>query len=37
MSFDVTFKERGRQQMEELCVFEVKDGKIINEQFFYTM
>lgn len=37
MSFDVTFKDRGRQQMEEVCVFEVKDGKIINEQFFYTM
>lgn len=37
MSFDVTFKDRGRQQMEELCVFEVNDGKIVNEQFFYTM
>ena len=37
MSFDITFKERGRQQMEEVCVFEVKDGKIINEQFFYSI
>ncbi len=37
MSFDVTFKDRGRQQMEEVCVFEVKEGKITNEQFFYTM
>ncbi len=37
MSFDVTFKERGRQQMEEVCVFEVQDGKITNEQFFYSM
>lgn len=37
MSFDVTFKDRGRQQMEEVCVFEVKDGKIANEQFFYNM
>ena len=37
MKFDVTFKERGRQQMEEVCVFEVKDGKIISEQFFYSM
>ena len=37
MSFDVTFKSRGRQQMDEVCVFEVKDGKIKNEQFFYTM
>jgi len=37
MSFDVTFKESGRQQMEEVCVFEVKEGEIINEQFFYSM
>ena len=37
MFFDVTFKSRGRQQMEEVCVFEVQDGKIINEQFFYSM
>lgn len=37
MEFDVTFKDRGRQQMEEVCVFEVSDGKIVNEQFFYTM
>ncbi|PQJ79130.1 nuclear transport factor 2 family protein [Polaribacter porphyrae] len=37
MSFDVTFKSRGRQQMEEVCVFEVQDGKIVNEQFFYSM
>lgn len=37
MSFDVTFKSRGRQQMEEVCVFEVKDGKIASEQFFYSM
>ncbi len=35
MDFDVTFKEKGRTQMEEVCVFEVKDGKIVNEQFFY--
>ena len=37
MNFDVTFKSRGRQQMEEVCVFEVQDGKITSEQFFYTM
>lgn len=37
MSFDVTFKDRGRQQMEEVCVFEVQGGKIVFEQFFYTM
>lgn len=37
MTFDVTFKDRGRQQMEELVVFGVKDGKIASEQFFYNM
>ncbi len=37
MSFDITFKERGRSQMEELCLYEVADGKIVSEQFFYTM
>lgn len=37
MEFDCTFKDRGRQQMEEVAVFEVQDGKIVNEQFFYSM
>ncbi|NAS30372.1 nuclear transport factor 2 family protein [Flavobacteriaceae bacterium R38] len=37
MNFDVTFKDSGRQQMEEVCVYEVNDGKIVSEQFFYTM
>lgn len=37
MTFDVTFKDRGRQQMEEVAVFGVKDGKISSEQFFYNM
>ena len=37
MEFDVTFKDQGRQQMEEVAVFEVKDGKIVREQFFYEM
>ena len=37
MSYDVTFKEQGRIQMEEICLYEAKDGKIINEQFFYEM
>lgn len=36
MTFDVTFKDRGRQQMEELAVFEVKNGKIVSEQFLYN-
>lgn len=37
MNYDVTFKDNGRQKMEEVAVFEVKDGKIKNEQFFYSM
>ncbi len=34
-TLDATFKERGRMQIEEICVYGVKDGKIISEQFFY--
>ena len=34
MSMDVTMKGRGRNQMTELCVYQVKDGKIVSEQFF---
>lgn len=32
---DMTFKGAGRMQMEEVCVYEVKDGKIVKEQYFY--
>jgi len=34
LSMDMTMKGKGRQTMEELCVYQVKDGKIIAEQFF---
>ena len=37
MMMDVTMHEYGRQKMEEICVYEVKDGKIVREEFFYTM
>lgn len=37
MAFDITFKGRGRTQMEEICVYEVADDKIVSEQFFYHM
>ncbi|MFT5848318.1 SnoaL-like domain-containing protein [Psychroserpens sp.] len=37
MEFDCTIKERGRQKMSEVCVYEVKDGKIASEQYFYNM
>jgi hypothetical protein len=32
---DVTFKGMGRRNLEEIGVFEVKDDKIVVEQFFY--
>jgi hypothetical protein len=35
MSFDATLKDKGRTKMEEIALYEVKDGKIISEQFFY--
>ena len=34
MRMDVTMKEGGPMDMTELCVYEVKDGKIVSEQFF---
>lgn len=33
MDMDVTMKEGGRMHMKELCVYKVKDGKIVEEQF----
>jgi hypothetical protein len=35
MLLDITMKGVGRVPMEELAVYEVKDGKIIKEHFFY--
>jgi len=36
MGMDTTHKESGeRSQMEEICLYEVNDGKIVKEQFFY--
>lgn len=34
LEMDTTMKERGRSKMAELCVYEVKDEKIVSEQFF---
>src|SRR6266516_7244237 len=34
MRLNVTMKERGHMDMTELCVYQVKDGKIVSEQFF---
>jgi hypothetical protein len=32
---DATYKNRPRVELEEICVFQVKEGKIVLEQFFY--
>jgi hypothetical protein len=37
MAMDVTFKGRGRVQMAEIGVYQVRDGKVVHEQFFYDM
>jgi hypothetical protein len=34
MTMDLTMKGKGRFAMPELCVYQVKDGKVISEQFF---
>lgn len=34
MRLDVTMKHEGHMDMTELCVYKVKDGKIISEEFF---
>jgi ketosteroid isomerase-like protein len=34
MRLDVMMKEGGHMDITELCVYKVKDGKIISEEFF---
>lgn len=35
MGMDATMKGMGRMDMKEMCAYEVKDGKIISEKFYY--
>lgn len=35
MGMDVTMKGAGRVQMDEVAVYEVRNGKIVKEQFFF--
>lgn len=35
MGMDVTYKGKGREKMDEIAVYQVSDGKITSEQFFY--
>jgi hypothetical protein len=35
MGVDITLKGQGRTAMDEIALYEVKDGKIMSEHFFY--
>jgi hypothetical protein len=35
MGIDVTMKGQPRTKIDEIALYEVKDGKIVSEQFFY--
>lgn len=35
MGMDATMKGTGRMKMDEVAVYEVKDGEIVKEQFFF--
>ena len=35
MGMDATMKGAGRMKMDEIAVYEVRDGKIVKEQFFF--
>lgn len=35
MGLDATMKGMGRMTMNEMCQYEVKDGKITSERFYY--
>jgi len=36
MGLDATYKDMGRVAMKEIAVYQVRDGKITHEQFFYN-
>ncbi|PHN05597.1 nuclear transport factor 2 family protein [Flavilitoribacter nigricans] len=35
MGMDITMQDGNRMKMDEVCVYEVNDGKIVQEQFYY--
>jgi hypothetical protein len=35
MAMDITMKGDGRQSFEEICLYQVEEGKIVKEQYFY--
>lgn len=34
LTMDITMKGKGRMKSPELCVYQIKDGKIVSEEFF---
>jgi len=34
LGMDITWKNKAREEFHEIAVYEVKDGKIVHEQFF---
>ena len=37
LKMDITYKGQPRRKDEEIATFQVKDGKIVSEQFFYAV
>ena len=37
MTLDMKMKGMDRMKSDQICVYEVKDGKIVKEQFFYPV
>ncbi|MFP2996362.1 SnoaL-like domain-containing protein [Spongiivirga sp. MCCC 1A20706] len=37
MSYDITFKEGGRQAMEEICMYQVQNGQITKASYHYEV
>jgi ketosteroid isomerase-like protein len=37
MDIDATYKQHGQYTMREIGLYEVKDGKIISDRFFYNL
>ena len=35
MSMDVTYKDGNRVKAQEICVYQVAEGKIVSEQFYF--
>ena len=36
LGVDATYKDGSRRALKEVCVYEVRNGKIVREQFFYA-